>query len=200
MLTLDMLRHGEIEGGVRYRGRIDDPLTDQGRARMDQVWRRLRGKVDRIVASPLSRCAAPARAWAQEAGIPCEIEPRVQELAYGAWEGLSAEEIRARWPELFDRWRRNPAGLQPPGGESPEAMQARLAEWWREIRARHAQGDAPARVLLVAHSGTLRMLIAAVLAAGLETTRRIDMPYGCWSRIAADAYADWLVFHNRAAD
>ncbi len=199
MLKLDMLRHGELAGGVRYRGRIDDPLTPQGRAQMERVWRRLRGEIGLIVTSPLSRCAEPAQAWARQAGIPCEIEPRVQELAYGAWEGLRAEEIAARWPDLFARWRENPAGLEPPGGESPERMRERLADWWEELRARHQRGEAPARVLLVAHSGTLRMLAALALAAGFETTRRLDMPYGCWSRLAADAHADWLEFHNREA-
>ncbi|MDX8402015.1 MAG: histidine phosphatase family protein [Mariprofundaceae bacterium] len=199
-LMLDMLRHGEIEGGVRYRGRIDDPLTGEGRARMDAVWTRLCGEVEMIVASPLSRCAEPARAWAEGAGIACEIDARVQELAYGAWEGLTPAEIRARWPDLFERWRRNPAGLRPPGGESPEAMWARLADWWTELRARRQAGEVPERLLLVAHSGTLRLLIAGALGAGLETSRKIDMPYGCWSRIAADAHADWLVFHNRLAD
>ncbi len=197
MLKLDMLRHGALEGGVRYRGRIDDPLTEAGRAQMERVWRRLRGEAALIVASPLSRCAIPAQAWAAEAGIPCEIEPRVQELAYGDWEGLKAEEIAARWPALFARWRENPAGLQPPGGESPERIRERLAGWWTEMRERWQRGEAPDRVLLVAHSGTLRMLVALALAAGFETTRRIDMPYGCWSRIAADEHADWLEFHNR---
>ncbi len=193
MFVLDFLRHGALVGGVRYRGRIDDPLTPEGRAQMDRVWARIADEVDLIVCSPLSRCRLPAEDWAGEAGIECRIEPRLAELAYGDWEGLAPAQIERRWPELFRRWREDPAGLRPPGGEAPEELVARVEDWWHEA-VRAWQGK---RVLAVGHSGPLRVLIARVLGAGLRASRRLDVPYACWSRFAADAHAGWLVFHNR---
>ena len=192
MPIVDILRHGALAGGVRYRGRVDDPLTDEGRAQMARVWERVRDEVEVIVCSPLSRCREPAQGWARERGLPLVVEERLVELAYGAWEGKTAQEIEAEDGALFRRWRENPAGLRPPGGEAPEELWARVADWWREFRESGA-----GRALVVTHSGPLRVLASLVLGGDLATTRRLHVPYACWSRIGGDAHASWLVFHNR---
>jgi len=194
VLSVDLLRHGELVGGVRYRGTVDDPLTPHGRASMDRVWQRIAAEVDRIICSPLSRCAEPARAWAAARNIPYQLEPRLRELDYGAWEGLTAEQIRARWPGMLERWRHDPTGMCPPGGERPEALRARIVEWWQSVVARYDD----ARLLVIAHSGSLRMLLSIVLQAPIAATRRLPMPYACWSRIGYQSgHGAWLEFFNR---
>ena len=159
---------------------------------MQRVWEQLRDEVELIVCSPLVRCRAPAERWAKEAGLSLVVEERLVELSYGEWEGKTPEEIEQQWGELFRRWRENPAGLRPPGGEAPEELWARVRAWWDEMR----QG-ALNRVLVITHSGPLRVLVSLVLGGDLATTRRLHVPYACWSRIGGDAHASWLVFHNR---
>ncbi len=182
MLRVDLLRHGEPEGGQRYRGWLDDPLTPAGWEAMERVWRRLAGEVEHIVSSPLRRCAEPARAWASERGLPLTVDRRVAELRYGAWEGLTAEAIRERDGELLERWRRDPRGLRPPGGESPEELWERVGAWWRETVARFPAG----RLLVVTHSGVLRTLLAQVLGGDLAASRRFRVPYACWARLCVE--------------
>ncbi len=194
-MRVDLLRHGSLEGGVKYRGRVDDALTAEGRGVMESVWMRLAGDIDRIVASPLRRCAEPARAWAERAGVALTIEPRLAEMRYGAWEGLTADEIRSRFPGMLEQWRANPEGMQIPGAETIDELSTRIAAFWVELCAERA-GE---RILLVAHSGSLRMLIAHVLGAPIATTRRLAMPYACWSRIAVREGQASLVFHNHTA-
>jgi len=46
MLTVDLLRHGALQGGTRYRGRCDDLLTEDGRRSMEQVWDAVAGLAD----------------------------------------------------------------------------------------------------------------------------------------------------------
>ncbi|MDX8407160.1 MAG: histidine phosphatase family protein [Mariprofundaceae bacterium] len=194
-MIIDLLRHGELEGGVKYRGLVDDPLTGAGRRSMDAVWQHLRGDVGRIIASPLSRCAAPASDWAGETDARLLIEERIAEMHYGDWEGLSAEEIQQGWPGMLERWRADPTGMRPPGGESPEALRERLSDFWQELT-----GDVSGEhVLIVAHSGSLRMLLAIVLGAPIAASRRFAMPYACWSRIIADAEGVRLEHHCREA-
>jgi len=178
-LTLDLLRHGALQGSVKYRGRTDDPLTDEGRAAMDRAWRRLAGVVDGVIASPLSRCAEPAKDWAAEAGVECIIEPRLAELDYGAWEGKTMATIAREFPGMLERWRADPTGMRPPGGESPESLRSRLADWWSELVMQH-NGE---HLLIVAHSGSLRMLIALLKNRPIAYTRQIDMPYACLKRM-----------------
>jgi len=67
-----LLRHGETEGGARYWGRTDVPLSSRG-------WRQMRTAVtgrswDLIVSSPLRRCATFAEALAEEIAVPCTLE------------------------------------------------------------------------------------------------------------------------------
>lgn len=193
MITVDLLRHGALEGGVKYRGTMEEELTREGRLAMDAVWQQLRHDCELIIASPRSRCAAPAREWAAEAGIDCIIEPRVAEMAYGDWEGLTKAEIEARFPGQLGPWRRDPTGRRPPNGESPEELRARIADWWQEVRASH-EGR---RLLVVGHSGSLRMLLAHVMEAPIAATRRVGMPYGCWSRIVVDGDDEVVEFMNR---
>ncbi|MDT8375098.1 MAG: histidine phosphatase family protein [Mariprofundaceae bacterium] len=193
MIRVDLLRHGELEGGVKYRGQTDDPLTAAGRASMEYVWKRLRDDVDLVISSPLERCRQPAVAWARAAGIPCKTDPRVAEMRYGEWEGLTSEEIMARYPGMLEQWRADPAGMLVPGGESAEQLRDRIAAFWSEVCDRH-DGK---HLLVVAHSGSIRMLLAHILAAPIATMRSMQMPYGCWSRVTHDNGSSQLVFHNR---
>ena len=179
MLTVDLLRHGALQGGIKYRGRTDDPLTSEGREAMDHVWQQLADDIDCIVTSPLCRCAEPARAWASYAGIDCIIEPGLTEMNYGAWEGKTMATIQHEYPGLLERWRANPTGMRPPCGESPEELRARLTDWWEQF----SETCNDAHILVVAHSGSLRMLIALMLEQTIAFTRTIDMPYACLHRI-----------------
>jgi len=191
--TVDLLRHGELIGGVRYRGNTEAQLTEAGRADMDAVWLRLAGQVGHIVTSPLGRCREPAGSWSRQSGIPCTVVDDFREMHYGEWEGLGAAQIEQAFPGLLPRWRKNPVGIQIPGAETIELFAERVIDAWeamlREYAGRH--------VLLVAHSGTLRVLVAHVLGAPLAATRRFAMPYAAWSRVQHDRCGNLLTFLNR---
>lgn len=193
MLTLDLLRHGTLQGGVKYRGQTEGILTRQGHDDMNAVWQQLAEEIDVIVTSPLSRCATPAMAWAEQKGIPCIIEPRVAEMHYGAWEDKTAAEIQASFPGILEQWRRDPTGMRPPEGESPEELRQRLHNWLGETIS-SCQGQ---HLLLVSHSGSLRMLISMALGAPIAATRQLAMPYCCWSRLHCDDQGMTLQFHHR---
>lgn len=193
--TVDLLRHGELEGGIRYRGSIEDDLTPVGRAQMDAVWRELAQRVEVIVTSPLRRCLEPVREWAGDAGIPYMVEDRLREMHYGAWEGLSRHEIEERYPGVLAQWRVNPEGIRIPGAEHIEAFADRVKGGWREVLHQHHGRH----VLLVAHSGTLRVILAEALKASLPATRQFSMPYASWSRIVQEGDRSLLEYLNRPA-
>lgn len=193
MLVADLLRHGELVGGVKYRGRTDDPLTEEGRAAMDAVWRKLLGQIDCIVTSPLSRCKIPAAAWAEEARLPLCVDERIVELDYGAWEGLTPKEIEARFPGKLSKWRQNPEDVAIPDAEGIHALKARVEEAWKDWQKRFDD----MHILVVGHSGSLRMLIAIAMEAPIRSMRRMVMPYACWSRLRAEEGRGVLEFFNR---
>jgi len=190
MLVADLLRHGELEGGVKYRGHVEEKLTFQGREQMNHVWEAIKAQVDVIVSSPLSRCAMPAQEWAKSASIPCVIDARMAEIDYGDWEGLSHDEIEQAFPNMLAQWRKDPTGMRPPHGESPEELRQRVAEFWCDMTKKYQHQH----ILIVAHSGSLRMLIAYLNAQPIAYTRAIEMPYACWRRVEYDEQAGVKIF------
>jgi len=179
VMVVDLLRHGELQGGVKYRGHVEGDLTDDGRVQMNAVWEKVSDDVDVIFTSPLSRCAIIADQWAQEKTIPCIVDERIIEMHYGAWEGLSHDEIEAAFPGQLTAWRKDPTGMRPPQGESPEELLERISVFWEMLTAAY-QGQ---HVLVVGHSGSMRMLIAHIQKQAIAYTRDIPMPYACWHRV-----------------
>jgi len=177
-MIVDLLRHGALQGGVKYRGRVEGSLTCEGWQQMQAVWQRLAEDVNVIISSPLRRCAEPAQAWAKMKGMDCIIDERIAEMHYGDWEDKSHDEIEAEFPGMLAQWRLNPTGMRPPNGESPEELQARIANFWQDVCAQYADQH----LLVVGHSGSTRMLIAHIEQQPIAYTRDIAMPYACWSR------------------
>jgi alpha-ribazole phosphatase/probable phosphoglycerate mutase len=181
---------------MKYRGLIDDPLTEQGYASMNQVWRTLKNDVTLLISSPLSRCAKPSQSWAEEANIPLQIDVRLQELHYGLWEGKTAQEVEVVSPGMLQIWRKNPEHMTPPQGESMFDFQMRTLAFLEALKGL-CQDKKHQHVLIIAHSGTIRSLIAHALAAPCVTTRHLSMPYACWSRLVYEDDVMTLDFHAR---
>lgn len=175
---IDLLRHGEPEGGVKFRGQIDDPLSAAG-------WDQMRSAVENavgwevVVTSPLRRCAAFAAEVAGHLAIPLESEARLGEIGFGAWEGLTAEQIAAREPEALVRFWHDPARHAPPGGEALADFEKRVAAAWDELLQRHAGR----RVLLVCHGGVIRLILARVLDMPRTGLFRLNVPFASTSRV-----------------
>ncbi len=183
--TIDMIRHGEPVGGRRYRGQIDDPLSDKG-------WRQMREAVgdhcpwDALVSSPLSRCRAFAEELAGRHGRPLALEPRLMEIGFGAWEGRTADELMADDPEILGRFWRDPLNNTPPGAETLPAFRDRVVAAFDTL----VDNYAGRHVLVVAHAGVMRMVIRHVLDMPLGRLFRIDVPNAAITRVRVDRWGD----------
>jgi alpha-ribazole phosphatase len=193
--TLDMIRHGEPQGGRRYRGQRDDPLSELG-------WAQMRAAVaghapwSTIITSPLSRCQAFAAELAGQLNLPLEIEPDLGEGGFGVWEGLTSSAIELRWPGAIARFRRDPLHCQPDGAEPIPLFYRRVAAVIDAILQRHAGGHP----LLVGHAGQMRMAMAHLLELPAERLYRFDVRNAGVSRLRivdqGDARIATLIFHN----
>jgi len=175
---IDLLRHGETIGGSRYRGSIDDVLTPQGWAAMHasvderDVW-------DRIVSSPLRRCADFARDLALRQTLPLEIDVRLREIHFGDWEGKTASELLAADPEALSRFWNDPVNHPPPGAEDVRALEARVLFALEELVRRYS-GE---QVLVVTHGGPLRIILGRVQKLTLAESLRLEVPHARCFRI-----------------
>ncbi|MBI3779238.1 MAG: alpha-ribazole phosphatase [Gammaproteobacteria bacterium] len=169
-VQIDLLRHGEAEGGACYRGRTDDPLTVTG---WQQMWGAVDGVVpwQGIVSSPLSRCTSFASALAERRTVPLQIDERLREMDFGDWEGRTAAELMATAPDDLTRFWQNPLHCSPPRGESLLSLRKRVLAAWNEIVDRQRP------VLIVTHGGPIRVILNHVLGTPPERLMEINVPH-----------------------
>ncbi|WP_177419494.1 histidine phosphatase family protein [endosymbiont of Lamellibrachia barhami] len=176
--TIDLLRHGEPVGGRRYRGQIDDPLSDKG---WQEMWRAVSGETpwQQIISSPLSRCQVFAEALSQKLEVPLQQDDRLKEVGFGNWEGKSGAELRALDPQILARFYRDPLRNRPAGAEPLEAFSQRVADSLNEAIKTHAGKH----LLIVTHAGVIRAALANTISAPIESIYRLSIASASISRI-----------------
>lgn len=190
-ITLDLMRHGEPVGGRRYRGQIDDPLSEKGWAQMHVAV----GDVvpwTRIVSSPLLRCRAFAEMLAERHGQHLALDERLKEVGFGEWEGKSAAEIEADAPGSLTRFKADPVNARPAGAEPLAAFHARVSAALDDLLAQHTGQH----VLVVGHAGVMRMALAWALHIPLEHAYRVEVASASLTRLRFDGGRASLIFHG----
>ncbi len=177
--VIDLIRHGEPIGGRRYRGHgVDDPLSEKG---WSQMWQAV-GNYNawhHIITSPLQRCQQFALALGERHGIAVTIEPRFKEVGFGEWEGLSHDEVKiGRAPE-YQAFLRDPLNCRPRDAEPLEDFLQRVNSAYEEMAGSFAERH----VLIVAHAGVMRALIAKTIQAPSVGLYRIKISNGGVTRI-----------------
>ena len=191
---IDFIRHGEPVGGSKYRGQIDDPLSEKG-------WGQMRGAVEghcpwhSVVSSPLSRCSAFAHEVAQQHELPIALDERLKEIGFGEWEGKTKEQISAEAPQALHNFYNDPITHRPPGAETLADFNNRIADAWNTLVDEYCGQH----VLAVAHAGVIRMTMLHVLDMPLNSMFRINVPNAGITRYRIDGEGNEaltsLMFH-----
>lgn len=183
-LRLDLLRHGETELGGGLRGSLDDALTAKG-------WEQMRAAVidqgpwDRLVSSPLQRCARFAEELAEQLGLPVLLDKNLQELHFGAWEGQSAAALMETDAEALGKFWADPYRFTPPEGEPVTAFSARVLAAVERLH----QAYAGERVLLISHGGVMRLLLARARGLPREQLLNVEVGHGALFSLCVEADA-----------
>lgn len=184
MLTVVLTRHGSTPRSdpEQHLGQgIDIGLSAEGETAARALAARLVGVAfDRVISSPLRRAVETVEILA--AGRAVETDPRLAEMDYGEWEGLTYAEIEARDLERRRRWEADPATEHCPGGESGNEVAARVRSFLADATAgvgpgavseMREPGPEPAgRILVVAHATLNRILLCVALGVPVRDFRR----------------------------
>lgn len=175
--VIDLLRHGEVEGGACFRGSTDDPLSRAG-------WEQMEAAVSAttwecIVSSPLCRCADFARVLAARLDIPLRLDASLRELDFGQWEGQSAAELMQKHPQALAKFWQAPYDHPPPGAESLHLFEERVLAAWRDITHTH-RGR---RVLIITHGGVIRIILRQQRRLPPEVLLSIEVPHASLHRV-----------------
>ena len=174
MGSLILVRHSITAASAAGRNlgqRTDPPLAPEGVELARRLGLTLTAELAelphdelRLMTSPARRCRETAAEMAAAMGLDpasAEVADGLLEIDYGAWDGLTADECRARDPELRAAWERDPFANRCPGGESGADVALRAAAvldpidaWLAEDRARCA--------IVVAHNHVNRVRLCSI--------------------------------------
>lgn len=179
MTRIFLIRHGETtdeETGRVFKGTTDIPLSEKGVARMRKAGQFLSSfKLDAVYTSALSRCMQSGEFIASHQGVDIRVEPQFNEIHFGLWEGQTFQEIKRSYPEELKAWLADLENEAPPDGEALPDAQRRIVAAFGGILDRHS-GDSCA---IVAHAGTLRLILCHLLELKLSNMFKIGQDYGC---------------------
>ncbi len=181
-IIVTVLRHGAVVGRAHvFRGVLDEPLSAQGMAQMQQAIARYPAtSFDTVATSPLRRCHEFAAAYAAQQSLPLKVLPQFSELAFGEWEGLTPAEAGARYPAAYQMFHDTQGEHAPPKGESLTQIRARINLGWHEWLTR----DAGSNRLLVTHAGVMRALLMELFGFTPPQAFQVALPEAACLRIS----------------
>lgn len=199
---IDIIRHGECQGGAIFRGSTDVQLTELGLQQMRSARKKLTPDWDVVISSPMQRCQFFASELVEELTqgqglkLELEFEDRLKEMHFGDWDGQEIEHVWQEYTELVSGWRENPEAYTPPNGEPLNEVHQRVLACYQDILSKHAGKN----ILLVTHGGIIRVILACVLQLPIAKLNRFEVPYACVSSISvintAQGVIERLHAHN----
>ncbi|WP_347490923.1 alpha-ribazole phosphatase [Desulfoscipio sp. XC116] len=162
-----LVRHGETAWNkeTRLQGRTDVPLSEKGIKQAKALSNRLAEQdVTAFFSSSLSRARETAAIIAEPHNKSVQVVPDLQELNFGHWEGMTVEEIRRKYQRESAAWWSSPLQTRVPGGETLAELAERSVRAVKTIVEQYPEKN----VLVVAHGGVIRSIVATVLGIDLN--------------------------------
>jgi probable phosphoglycerate mutase len=176
---LYLIRHGATALSVedRFAGATDVDLSEEGRAQVEHLARRLADdKITAVYCSPMRRTVETAAIIARPHGLTPIPREGLREIHHGRWEGMRRPEVEAQYPDEYAEWEADPFTFAPAGGESGLNVLARALPVIRKIVLQHVGEN----VVVVSHKATLRLLISSLLGFDARGYRdRLDQSPAC---------------------
>jgi broad specificity phosphatase PhoE len=173
--TILIARHGETDWNRerRFQGHADPPLNELGRQQAGELAEALAGSdVTAVYSSPLARARETADIVAAALELPVESREALREVDVGSWQGLTRDEVEARFPDGFQRWLVDfSQGWDD--GETYDELGRRVVADLLELAARHP-GE---RILVVTHGGAMRAAQAVAAETDYAGARRLSKPF-----------------------
>ena len=199
-MKLVLVRHGETEWNKlgKFQGQRDIELNARGILQAKETalavvaWQH-----STVYSSPLKRTMQVAQEISRLSGKPVEPAPGLQELSLGDLEGVTGEEMRANWPEVYAAWRDDPASVAMPNGETLVQLQDRVWNALLQLEQAHLQTQTQDEALiLVSHNFAIRSMIGKILGMPLSNFHRMSLSLSSICTVEIDQRGRRLTSYN----
>ena len=172
--TILLIRHGQTKANVSgyYMGWSDEDLDEVGYHQAHCLSSRLaNAPINTIYTSPLKRARTTAALVADPHRLDLNLIDDLTEIQLGDWQGLHADEISRRWPDLWRQSRVDPSELTLPNGESFKQVAERAVRAFKTILS----ADREKQVAIVTHDVIVRLIVAHILGVSNSIYRRLEI-------------------------
>ena len=172
---ISTIRHGltELNRDKRVGGHTDVPLLEVGRRQAEEARANFEGTpFDLVISSPLQRAIETAVIVTGVARQDLLIEPLCIERFFGEMEGLTRPQVEARFPQIvYLQIDHIGNSLNPPGGESYEALRRRAEQFLDQILATYS-GQ---RIVISSHQAFMQQLHGLLWGRDPFDSLRVDL-------------------------
>lgn len=187
--TIDLLRHGAVAGEAGLYGHTDIAVSETGWQQMQQSVN-IDLQYQQVISSPLQRCLRFAKHYSKQKLLNLTVEPLLQEMHFGLWDGKTFDQLQPDWAALDNFWK-TPAVITPPQGESLPAFHDRITQIWPML-LQQCRGT---QSLVVTHAGVIRMILAQLLCVDWKSAdyyQHLRIDYGSITRIQVLYHEDGI--------
>lgn len=176
-----LVRHGQTAWNKeqRFRGRKDVPLSEAGLKEAQAVAGALENaSIDLVYASPLSRAMQTLTPLAQNLGKEIEPFEEVIDISFGKWEGMTRDDAKKKYPELYTAWEEAPETVTFPQGESLAEVQARAMRGISRLAVEHPD----AAIAVCSHRVVCKLIMLGLLGVKPDRFWAIRQDTACINR------------------
>jgi len=162
MLEILLIRHGETAWNTAdiFRGRVPIGLSEDGFKQAEKLAEYLRQrKINAVFCSPLKRASETAEPIARLHQLVAQPVEGLTDLNFGKWEGVSIENVKIQYKQIYELWRERPDLAKIPDGESLQEARQRSLNALNKIIAEFKQRT----VVIVTHRVITKILECALL-------------------------------------
>jgi len=143
MLNIILVRPGttEYDRQGRIQGRLDLPLTEEGKREAASTCEQLQSKaIDIIYTSPNKAALETAGVIGKTLGLKPKTLDKLQNLDQGLWQGMRVADVKQKQPKVFRKWQQAPEHMCPPSGETVADAKARIQQVVTKLLKKHREG------------------------------------------------------------
>jgi len=167
-----IVRHGETFWNIdgRTQGHGDSKLTEDGIKQAQRLAKKLlKYDIDYIYSSDLGRTIQTSEMISNTLNKKVEYKEQLREINFGKWEGLTIQEIKRDYPDVYTVWRNKPHKALIPEGENLYKLKQRLLDCINELNKKHENSN----IVLVSHGMSIKVLLLSLLESELSNIYRI---------------------------
>ena len=160
-MNIYIVRHGQTHNNAKgeYYGKLDVSLNQEGVKQVQKLGASLKTVTfDYVYSSAATRALESLKLCGESVYTKVHTDPRLSEIDFGDFEGLTYKEICTRFPECVAEWEKDWQNFCPPKGEAFTTFYARVSDFLKELLEKEASN-----VLIMTHSGVIKAMYCYVM-------------------------------------